>query len=904
MSTPLPTIPRLPESGYPYWAAHDIPHVGLGVADLVTGRWRDVNETLCAMLGYTRDELLALTVCDVTNPDDREACRTAMGSLHAGTADGYKFDKRYVRKDGTLLWRAVDVRAMRTEDGERFVLGCVLDISERVKAEQAAREAAAVLANFSANVPGILYEFVLEPSGRMRVPYASRGLGDLIGLPIGALRHDASRFVDFVHPDDASGFLLAIRQSAETLAPWMLEFRVRALNGIRWLRGESRPERRENGDVHWYGMLSDVTALRAQREALEQRERELRFLFEHAAEGILVYDADSGRYTEANPSAERILGYERAALVGRSPMDVSAPVQPGGVSREDYLLRTLQCIDEGRPFVGEWHGIHAQGHVVPCELRVAQIPVAGRRLFRGTIVDITSRVREREALERLQQAIASSVNAVAMSDAKGVLTYVNPAFLALWGYQSADDVLGRSALSFWRSPEEAQVVVSSLVEQGSWTGELTAQRVDGGTRVMQLNASAIRDSQGGMIGMLAAFADVTETRRLEQELNQSQKLESIGRLAGGVAHDFNNLLTVIKASLDLVLEELPADSHALVDLHEVAKATDSAARLTQQLLAFSRKQVIAPTTLNLNEVVQRVAAMLQRLLGEDIVLRTVTAHDLGFVRFDAGQAEQILVNMAVNARDAMPDGGVLVLETQNVTVDEAFARRHAGVREGEYVLLTVSDTGEGMSDEVLAHAFEPFFTTKAAGKGTGLGLAVIHGAVTQNGGRVDVTSQPGAGTTFHVYLPRVAPPVEPEERRLAPPLPRGSETILLVEDDDAVRQLMTRLLAQQGYRVYAFERGQTALSWLSTSETPVHLLLTDVIMPGMNGKQLSDEVRVTHPGLPVLFASGYTANVIAQHGVLDQDIPFLPKPFAVRELVTAVRGTLDGAWRAVTEGAS
>ncbi|MBY0492497.1 MAG: PAS domain S-box protein [Gemmatimonadaceae bacterium] len=891
-STP-PTVPRLSQTDPLFRACREIPHVGLGVADSRTGQWVDVNGTFCQMLGYTREELLARTVQDITHPDDLNACVTQLQALHDGQIGSYQCDKRYLRKDGTLIWVALDVRTMHTPDGEPFVLGSVLEISERVKAEQAARDAATLLERISTHVPAILYEFVLEPSGKIRLPFASHGLAELIGRSLNELAEDANTFVSYVYPDDVPAFLRSIDESARTLSDWAYEFRVLTPNGQRWLAGASRPERRINGHIHWYGALTDTTVLHDQRLALEERERELRYLFEHAAEGILVWDADSGVYTEANPSAERMLGCARDALVGQSPMTVSAHVQPNGVSREAYRLQAMACIEEGRPFVAEWHGVHADGHIVPCELRVTRMPVAGRRLYRGTIVDITERVREREARERLQQAIASSVNGVAMSDSQGVLTYVNPAFLTLWGYRSEAEILGRSALTFWRAPEEAQAVVVSLAKQGSWTGELTAQRADGTTRIMELNASAIRDAQGLMVGMLAAFADVTETKRLEQELNQSQKLESIGRLAGGVAHDFNNLLTVIKASLDLAFSELPADSMARSDLLEVSKATDSAARLTQQLLAFSRKQVIAPTTLNLNEVVHRVAAMLQRLLGEDIVLRTVTAHDLGYVRFDVGQAEQILVNMAVNARDAMPNGGTLTLETSNTNITEAYARRHPGLRAGEYILLTVSDTGDGMSEEVLAHAFEPFFTTKSAGKGTGLGLAVIHGAVTQNGGRVDVTSALGAGTTFHVYLPRVLAPVDSETLTPPLPLPEGTETILLVEDDDPVRHLMTRLLVQQGYQVFAFDRGQAALTWLSATTDVVHLLVTDVIMPGMNGKQLADEVQVTHPEIPVLFPSWYTANVIAQHGVLEPQIPFLPKPFSARELVTRVREVLD-----------
>jgi CheY-like chemotaxis protein len=370
-------------------------------------------------------------------------------------------------------------------------------------------------------------------------------------------------------------------------------------------------------------------------------------------------------------------------------------------------------------------------------------------------------------------------------------------------------------------------------------------------------------------------------------------MQSIGRLAGGVAHDFNNLLTVMKGYLELARQSLPSDGTLSADLLEVDRAVDSASALTLQLLAFSRKQVISPRVLDLNESVTRMHGMLHRLLGEDIELRLTAAPDLGLVRFDPNQSEQILINLAVNARDAMPDGGRLSLETANVTLDAAYARAHPDAEPGDYVMLAVSDTGTGMSAEIQSHLFEPFFTTKESGRGTGLGLAMVYGAVTQNGGRIEVYSEVGRGTTFRVYLPRVHDATLPHPATETRSLPRGTETIAVVEDEDAIRTLAVRVLRAQGYRVEAYRTGVLALHAIAAETEPVDLVVTDVIMPEMKGSELALRLRELRPGLRVIFASGYTEDVIAHHGVLDPDVDFLAKPYSTATLIRRVREALD-----------
>jgi signal transduction histidine kinase len=383
-------------------------------------------------------------------------------------------------------------------------------------------------------------------------------------------------------------------------------------------------------------------------------------------------------------------------------------------------------------------------------------------------------------------------------------------------------------------------------------------------------------------------------RQVEAQLVQAQKMESIGRLAGGIAHDFNNLLTVISGSLELGVHDLPPEHPARSHLTEVAKASASAAGLTRQLLAFSRKQTIAKTVVDLNEVIRRVEKMVLRLLGERVMLETICAKDLTPICFDAGQVEQIIVNLAVNARDAMANGGRLTIQTSNFYLDEEYARSHVDVKPGAYVLLEVSDDGTGMTEEVRAHLFEPFFTTKDVGKGTGLGLAMVYGAVRQNGGHIEVHSELDKGSSFKIYLPAAAGAAS-----AVPPAPTAAiaqarrASILLVEDDVAVRAFAANALARFGHHIHAFANGEDALAALSSLSPAPELLITDVIMPGMNGRVLAKEVAARLPDIRVLFVSGYPQDVMAE-GISNVGIEFLAKPYSVDQLARRAGEVLAG----------
>jgi PAS domain S-box-containing protein len=480
-------------------------------------------------------------------------------------------------------------------------------------------------------------------------------------------------------------------------------------------------------------------------------------------------------------------------------------------------------------------------------------------------------------------------------DSAGTLLSANPALVTLLGYASDNELVGQNLARLYADPHEWFAAADTLRSTPIFQGLVADwMRKDGKPITVRLSGRTISGRDSATFFELFA-EDVTETRFLEQQLRQAQKMEAVGRLAGGIAHDFNNLLMVISGYCEFLLERLGPDAETRAPAQEIARAADRANALTTQLLAFSRKQMLAPKVFDLNELVTENSKLLTRLIGEDIDLVMVPGSDLGRVKADPGQMEQVIMNLAVNARDAMPHGGKLMIETANVTLDESFARIHAPVLPGEYVMLAITDTGFGMDTETQSHIFEPFFTTKGV-KGTGLGLSTVYGIVKQSEGYIWVNSEPGQGASFKIYLPRVngareaiveQPAVTIAEVR------RGHETILLVEDENTVRQLTRTYLERQGYTVLEASDPSVALQVANAHRGPIQLLLTDVIMPGMNGRELARLICSARPETRVLYMSGYTENVIGHNNILDADVVLLQKPFTLPMLKAKVREVID-----------
>jgi PAS domain S-box-containing protein len=475
-------------------------------------------------------------------------------------------------------------------------------------------------------------------------------------------------------------------------------------------------------------------------------------------------------------------------------------------------------------------------------------------------------------------------------------TDVNPALVGILGYDSADEVLSlRMTSDVYLDPAQHKEILNSLLRAGQLRGmEAQWRRKDGKSITVRLSGRALLDGEK-TIGFEMIVEDITERRLLEEQLRQSQKMEAVGQLAGGIAHDFNNLLTVIKGNSQLLLERLHEADSRRAGVEQVQKAADKAAGLTSQLLAFSRKQVVAFRVLDLNAVLSNMVQLLPRLLGERIELSIVHGKELGRVKADPGQIEQIIMNLALNARDAMPDGGRLMVETKNVDLDQSYGE-HGQIEPGRYVQLAVSDTGVGIETEALPHIFEPFFTTKPVGKGTGLGLSTVYGIVQQSNGYILASSERGAGTTFRLYLPRVDQPAESlDVERGSPEFYAGFETVLLVEDEDGVRSLIQLVLQRNGYKVIEAHNAEEALQILDSNNGRIHLLLTDLILPRLSGRELAERINMKRPEIKCLFMSGYTDDSVVKSGILDHQTAFLQKPFSMEALLQKIREVLGQA---------
>ncbi len=508
---------------------------------------------------------------------------------------------------------------------------------------------------------------------------------------------------------------------------------------------------------------------------------------------------------------------------------------------------------------------------------------------------------QRSSERKYRQLFDNASENIAMVDQEGTFILMNNAMAKSLG-GTPGEFSGKTIQYVFPKnvADERMLEISKVFETGKADVSEAMIPLHDGEHCFQTSRQPVRNESGDITGVLILASDITEEKqakeqqkKLQEQLNQSQKMEAIGRLAGGVAHDFNNVLCVITGNAALTLKDPSVGEPLRKSIEEISVAADRAADLTRQLLTFSRKQVIAPKVIDLSQLVESMHPMLLRLIGEDIILKTLPKEQLGRVRIDPSQVQQIVLNLAINARDAMPDGGELFIETADIRLDENYCEKHANVTPGSYVMLAVSDTGIGMDSETQSMIFEPFFTTKEQGHGTGLGLATVFGIVEQNGGRVEVYSEPEEGTSFKLYFPSVD---EPAESLIPPPVPEapaGKETVLVVEDEDMVRRMAMRLLKSLGYTVLAVGSGKEALALAKSHEGPIDLLLTDVVMPRMNGRELATKITKIRPEIKVLYASGYTKNVIARHGVLDEGVQFVSKPYTLEMIGVRVRDVLD-----------
>jgi PAS domain S-box-containing protein len=636
--------------------------------------------------------------------------------------------------------------------------------------------------------------------------------------------------------------------------------------------------------------------LQAAQAALRASEEQLRAMFHLAPVGVAQADPATGRWLAVNPRMCLITGYSEAELLKMRIPEITHAED----RQRDWDLFQGVVKGEAPEYQLEKRYIRKDGSIAWVNVNMVVLRDATGKPTRtvATIEDITERRRAaellRESEERYRHIVEAASEGICSLDAELRITFANGAFARMLGCMP-EELLG-TPLERYAFPEEFDEFKRHMDVRRRGVAEQYERRLrrkDGKECWALVSGAPILDADGRFAGSFKMFSDITDRRRLEEQLRQSQKMEAVGRLAGGVAHDFNNLLTVMFGYSDILLQGLePGPLHEATQ--EVRRAGERAAALTRQLLAFSRKQTLVPEVLDLGDVVNGLSTMVERLIGEEIKVSVVVSPNLGRVKADRGQLEQVVMNLAVNARDAMPKGGNLIFELQNVELDDADTVTHSEVKPGPYVLLAISDTGTGMDAETQKRIFEPFFTTKEAGKGTGLGLSTVHGIVHQSGGSISVYSEPGQGTTLKVYLPRFAGdaavrrPVSGARKAL----PTGTETVLVVEDEAAIRQLTNVILQKAGYTVLLAESPVAAERIAGSHPGPIHLMLTDVVMPGMRGTELAEQLLRQRPDLRVLYMSGYTDNAIAHHGFLDAGKEFLQKPFTPLGLMQKIREVL------------
>jgi two-component system, cell cycle sensor histidine kinase and response regulator CckA len=651
-----------------------------------------------------------------------------------------------------------------------------------------------------------------------------------------------------------------------------------------------------NGEPCILSVSVDITAREKESETLRQSEEKYRALVENSLQGLAIIQDE--RYVFCNSAFSEITGYSCEELLSMPPKKMGDLTHPDD---RDIVFNRYRNRLAGKTVDAryEYRGIKKDGTIIWLEAFASPMEYSGKPATQLVYMDITERKHAEEALKESREYLNQIINNIGdplfVRDREHNFVLVNDAFCRFF-HRTREEILGRTRLESLNKELQNSIWEAEEAVLRTGTENITEDKVtdfQGNSRIVMAKKSLLTDKRGNrqIIGVLR---DISEYKRLEAQFLQAQKMEAIGILAGGVAHDFNNLLNVINGYSELVLNDIAPNSPIRKDIEQIKDAGQRAATLTSQLLAFGRKQIMQPEILDLNKVITRMGVMLRRLIGEDIELISITDPNLSPVNADPGKIEQLVMNLVVNARDAMPQGGKLTIETANAEFDDGYLKEHPVARKGSYVMLAVSDNGIGMDSVTLAHLFEPFYTTKEKGKGTGLGLSTVYGIVKQSDGLVWTYSELGKGTTFKIYFPRANG--EAAEDAVAVKTDsgfRGSETVLVVEDEASVRSLTGRILRERGYKVLEAENGIEALRLAEEFAGNIDLVLTDAIMPGMSGKELVSRIQKLRPTIKSLFVSGYTDNSIVHHGILDANVAFLQKPFSRDGLAHKVRQVLD-----------
>ena len=907
----------------------------------------DCNEIGASMLGYTREEMKQLAVYDF---DAGYSTAEIEGIVERINRDGQmQFETLHRTKSGELRNVLVASTQLKIE-GKIYGYSSFLDITEKKRAEEELRREKERMESTALASPSVIYSFRFTPDGKPCYPYASPAIFGIYGRQPAELEDDASAVVEMIHPDDVPRLVESSRRSAETMSLWNEIWRVNhPAKGELWVESFSVPVREVDGSLTWHGVLNDVTTRERKERELSERQRMISAINNAAPGLILLWDVRLGTVVYANDGLRKMLGFSPDEIYRHDSGEIFARIHPADRPAVAEFGKRLRCAADDEVLSQEFRYLNKAGQwrVLQSQETIFERDAEGRAVKTLSVVnDVTERVLAVEALRKSEQRLQKIHRIVSESCLTHRERIMGLLELGVGEFGTDNGVLGevsdetysvaevvsldQTIVSGFRCPLQQSYCEEVLrredvlaIENAGGTPwrehpahELFGTEVYFGVPVLSAGkpygticftsrrprAEAFTSGDYEFLKLIAQWVGAELTRQAgeealqqsEEQLRLAQKLESVGRLAGGIAHDFNNMLTAINGYSDLILQQSNTEDPVRHNAEEIKKAGERSAALTQQLLAFSRKQILKPEILNINQAVDDISNLLKRLIGEDVTLMTILGYDVKPVKVDPGQLSQVVVNLAVNARDAMPQGGTLTIETKNVSVEPRANNGSRGVPPGDYVMMSVSDTGIGMSEETMRHLFEPFYTTKDVGRGTGLGLATVYGVIKQSDGFITVDSAPGEGTTFRIFLPRVEAPVEETAVETSAAGEReGGETILLVEDEEMVRNLASEILQSCGYRVVEATTGVEAIEICESRRLEIDLLLTDVVMPQMNGRELWEKLATEQPRMKVLFTSGYTDDTIVRNGIRNDETNFLQKPFSLDALVRKVREVLD-----------
>ncbi len=866
------------------------------------GRITFFNEFALNFFGYKADEVIGKNVIGTILAETDLAGENLRAMIDdIGLRPNYYAtnENENMRRDGTRVWISWTNKPFFNTDGEVSEILCVgNDITDRKRTEEALHRERERL------------EFVIKGSRlgtwewnvQSNEAVFNESWAQLIGYTLEELTpYSYETWERLVHPEDLARARESVIACIEgTTLDHDCEFRMQHKDGP-WVwmlaRGRILTRDAEGNPLSMYGTHTDITKIKGVEEKLKTTNELLSLFIKYSPIYAFIKEvtASESRTLNASDNFQDMIGVSGSEMAGKTMQELFPADFAAKISADDWLV------------VSRGEILHLEEDLNGRNYTTIKFPIrlGEKYLLAGYTIDITEQKRAEEELRRREHQLEKIFEILPIglwfTDKDGTLLRGNPMGVKIWGAEPDRPISDYGIFKAWRLPSREPVepddwAVAKTVRNGvTIVNELLEIEAFDGKRKTLLNYSTpVLDDDGEVEGAIMVNLDISDRTALEDQLVQAQKMESIGRLAGGVAHDFNNMLSVILGHVELALNSLDPAQPLFAGLENIRDAAQRSADLTQQLLAFARKQTVAPRMLDLNETVEGMLKMLRRLIGEDIDLTWLPGKDLGPVKIDPSQVDQILVNLCVNARDSIGETGWVTIETKTVAIDEDYCAKHAGFVSGEYVSLMVSDSGSGIDFETLSHLFEPFYTTKKMGKGTGLGLAMVYGIVKQNNGLINVSSQPGQGTTFTIYLPRQAAQAERITRvDVVEPAMRGNEHILLVEDEPMILDMAKGMLEILGYTVLPAAMPGEAIRLAREHAGEIHLLMTDVIMPEMNGRDLAKNLTALYPNLKRLFMSGYTADIIARQGVLDEGVRFIQKPFSLKNLAAIVREILD-----------